>query len=154
MTPVHIHLMLNHLPVFASAIALLLLGYALAREHESYKKLAYVILIAAGLATPMVFLSGERSEEKVEDIAGVSKHALHEHEEAGEAALAVMLTLGAAALLQLLLYAFPNLARLRGKTAFAILLGSALALGWAAWTAKLGGQIRHAEEMGGSAAED
>ena len=148
MTPVHIHLMLNHLPIFFSALAFLLLGFSLLRQQESYKKLAYVILVLAGLTTPIVFLSGERSEKKVEDIAAVSHPTIHAHEEAGEGALSIMLALGAAAGLQLCLYLFPNAARVREKTTFALLIGSALAFGWAAWTAELGGRIRHSEELG------
>jgi hypothetical protein len=148
MNPVHFHLLLNHLPVMGTAFACVLLGFAMLKEMESFKKLAYVILVFSALATPPVFLSGEGAEEKVEHMQGISESAIHDHEEAGEAALAAMIALGVLSLGQLGLYAFPNLTRLRGKTAFAILIASGLAFAWLAWTANLGGLIRHGEELG------
>ena len=148
MTPVHVHLMLNHLPLFATLIAFLLLAFALFRDVEAYKKLAYVILILAGLATPVVFFSGEKSEDSVERIAGVSESAIEEHEEAGEMALAGMCAAGVLAFLQLSLYLFPNFARIRSKTVFLILAAAAIAFGLVAHAANEGGKIRHGHELG------
>ncbi len=151
MTPVHLHLMLNHLPLFATLGAILLLAFALLRNVEPYKKLAYVILILAGLVTPVVFFSGEKSEDKVEHITGVSESAIEEHEEAGEGALAAMSVVGVLAFLQLCLYLFPNMARLRGKTAIVVLAAAAVAFGLVARAANEGGKIRHGEESGAPA---
>lgn len=149
MNSVHVHLLLNHMPVMGTAFACVLLGFAMFKEMESFKKLAYIILVFSALATPPVFLSGEGAEEKVEHLQGVSESVIHEHEEAGEAALAAMIALGFLSLGQLGLYLFPNLARLRKRTAFVILIASGLAFAWLAWTANLGGLIRHGEELGG-----
>lgn len=151
MTPVHIHLMLNHLPLFATLFAILLLAYALFRDVEPYRKLSYVILVLAGLATPVVFFSGGKSEDKVEHIAGVSESAIEEHEEAGESALAAMSVVGVLAFLQLCLYLFPNLSRFRSKSALLILAVSAIAFGLVAHAANEGGKIRHGHELGAPA---
>lgn len=153
MNAVHIHLFLNHLPVMGTAFACMLLGFAMFKEMENFKKLAYVILVFCALATPPVFLSGEGAEEKVEHLQGVSEKAIHEHEEAGETALAAMIALGFLSLGQLGLYLFPNMARLRKRTALVVLIGSGLAFAWLAWTANLGGLIRHGEELGAPASQ-
>lgn len=62
MNPAQIHLMLNHLPVFASAAAALFLAYALMRGNATYQRAAYALLIAAALAAPVVVLSGHGAE--------------------------------------------------------------------------------------------
>lgn len=148
MNAAHFHLLFNHLPVFACATAALLLAFALLKGSEPYKKLAYVLLMAAGISAPAVFFSGDRAEERVEGMPGVSRSALHEHEEAGEAAMAAMLVLGVLATGQLALYAFPNAGRIRERISLVILAGSLASFGWSAWTANLGGKIRHASELG------
>jgi hypothetical protein len=148
MNAAHIHLLFNHLPVFACAAAAMLLAYALIKDSEPYRKLSYVLLVIAGLSAPAVSFSGQRAEERVEGIPGVYRSDLHEHEEAGEAATAAMLALGALAIGNLALYAFPNTGRIRGRIALLILVGSLSAFAWSAWTANLGGKIRHTPELG------
>jgi glucan phosphoethanolaminetransferase (alkaline phosphatase superfamily) len=151
MTPVHIHLMLNHLPLFATVLAILLLAFALFRDVEAYKKLAYVILLSAALVTPVVFFSGGKSEDRVEHIPGIFENAIEEHEESGEGALVAMSVVGVLAFLQLCLYLFPDFARLRRKTAFLVLAASAIAFGLVAHAANEGGKIRHGRELGAPA---
>ena len=153
MNAAHIHLLLNHLPIMGTAFAFLLLAFAMLKEIESFKKLAYAILVFSALATPSVFLSGEGAKERVEHMQGISDKTIEEHEEAGEAALAAMIALGVLSLCQLGLYLFPNLGRLRHRTAFGILIASGLAFAWLAWTANLGGLIRHGEEFGAPASQ-
>jgi uncharacterized membrane protein len=151
MNPAQIHLMLNHVPLFASAAGCLLLAYALLRGNAAYQRLACVVLIAGAVAAPVVMLSGHGAEEKVEGLIGVAESRIHDHEEAGEAAAIGMVVLGLLAAAQLFLGAFPNAARWRRKGAYLVLLGAALAWGWTGWTAHLGGLIRHGAELGSPA---
>jgi hypothetical protein len=151
MNPAQIHLMFNHIPLFGAAVASLLLAYALARRHAAYQRLAYVILVAAALATPIVFFSGHETEEKVEHLIGVAESRIHAHEEAGEAAAIGMVILGVLSAAQLVLGAMPNAAKWRGRGAFVVLLGAVLAWAWIGWTAHLGGLIRHGAELGSPA---
>jgi hypothetical protein len=147
MNPVHVHLMVNHVPVLGAFMACALLGFALLRDHEPYKKLAYVILAIVGLSAPIVAFSGEKAEERIETLAAIPDPAIHAHEEAGEAVEIASGVLGFLAFLQLCSYLFPNMARARGRTAVLLLLGAAASFAWAAYTANLGGKIRHAEEL-------
>lgn len=151
MNPAQIHLMLNHLPLFASGAAALILAYALFRGNAAYQRLAYVLLIAGALAAPAVLLSGHGAEDKVDGLIGVSGGRIHAHEEAGEAAAIGMVLLGVLAAAQLFAGALPNAARWRAKGAYAVLIGALAAWAWTGWTAHLGGLIRHGAELGSPA---
>lgn len=148
MNPIHIHLILNHAPLFGSAAACALLAYALLRDHDAYKRLAYVIMVLAGLVGPLVSFSGDEAAERIEALSVNPDKAIHAHEEAGEAAVVGLGLMGVLAFLQLATYMFPNLARLRKRTALPVLLVSAGVFAWTAYTANLGGKIRHGEELG------
>jgi hypothetical protein len=147
MNPARIHLLANHAPLFCALFACLLLAYALARRHAAYERLAYVLLIAAALAAPVVFFSGHGAEDRVEGLLGVSESRIHAHEEAGEAAAVGLVLLGILAGSQFLLGWFPERGRWRARGAVATLIGAALLSGWLAWTSHLGGLIRHGAEL-------
>lgn len=148
MNPVHIHLMTNHIPVIGTLFAALILAYGVISAKEDIQKLALAMLVVLAIATPLVFFSGEKAEGRVELLAGVEGPDLDAHEEAGEAAFAMMEALGVLAFLQLVLYAFPNTGSLRRKSLRVILFIAAMVAGWMFHTASTGGRIRHREEIG------
>lgn len=148
MNPIHAHLMLNHAPLFGSAAACALLAYALMRDHDAYKRLAYLIMVLAGLTGPIVAFSGDEAAERIESLSVYPDKVIHAHEEAGEAAAVALGLMGVLAFLQSATYMFPNLARLRNRTALLLLLVGAAVFAWTAYTANLGGKIRHGEELG------
>lgn len=139
----HLHLMLSHIPVLGTAFGLGLLLFALWRNSEELKKTALAVLIIAALAAVPVQLTGEPAEDAIKSLPGVSKLFIEEHKEMATVAFIGVEVLGVAALAGLLLFR-------RGKvvpvwfsclTVAASLIVSALM----AWTANLGGQIRHTE---------
>jgi hypothetical protein len=143
MNPAHLHLMLNHLPVVGVPLVAALLCWALLRRsREVYRVALGASVILAALTYP-VFLTGEPAEERVEDAGWMQERLVHQHEERAEAALIAVLVTGAMA-------AF-GLWQTRGdrKPNFAIggvtLAGLAVSAGLLAWTAQLGGPIRHDE---------
>ncbi|MDB5106182.1 MAG: hypothetical protein JWP91_3871 [Fibrobacteres bacterium] len=148
MNPVQIHLALNHAPLFGILSFLALFGYGMYAAKEELKKAGLAGLLVFSLVTPFAFFSGEKSEDRVERLDGISREDIHAHEEAGESAFAFAAGMGAIAAFQLLLYLFPNSAGLRRKTAWAVLLISLIALGTMAYAARTGGHIRHGEELG------
>lgn len=152
MNPIHAHLMLNHIPVLGTAFAAALLAYAMLRGQESFKRLAYACMIIFAALAPFVFLSGRTAEHRIERLAIVPDKAVHAHEEAGEGAFAAVEILGLAALAQMILYMFPAAARLRGRTAYAVMLGALVTFAMLAWAADLGGKIRHGQELGSDGA--
>ena len=148
MSVVHLHLMLNHVPVIGMVFALLILGVAAWRRNDGMGKLGLVVMVGLAAVTAVVFLTGEPAEEAVEKVAGVSEAMIHPHEEAAEAALIVTAIAGLLALVALGVYLRRALPRWVTGAAFTAALVASTMLGWAA---NLGGQIRHTE-IGGTAA--
>ena len=142
MSIVHLHLILNHVPLIGMAFVLLILGVATWRRNDGMGKLGLAVMVGLAAVTAVVFLSGEPAEEAIESIAGVSEAMIHPHEEAAEASLIATLITGVLALVALGIYRRRALPRWVTGTAFTAALVASSMLGW---TANLGGQIRHTE---------
>lgn len=139
---VHLHLALTHVPVIGIPIGLALLGWGAWRRSEDVVRVALVLLAGMGVAALAVYLTGEPAEEAVEHLAGVSESILETHEEAAAWSMYGALALGAMALAGLVLQRTRTLSRaLLG----AIMLAALAVTGSMAYTANLGGQIRHSE---------
>lgn len=150
MNQTHLHLLLNHVPVLGTAFGLGLLAFGLGRQSEDLKKAALVVFVLAALLAVPVYLTGEPAEDAVKALPGVSMPLAERHEQAAAVAFTADLVLGAAALAGLLLFR-------RGKTVPAwfgslVLVVSLVASGLMAWTASLGGQLRHTEIRSGAGA--
>lgn len=143
MNPAHVHLVLTHFPIAGLFFSLLLLAIAKVRRSQEWIGAGLLLLVFSAVLCIPLYLSGEGAEEVAEHISGVSRHDIHEHEEAAEKALVAILVLGSAALAALVWCAkkgtFPqravNYVFLLGVFVFALV----------AWTANLGGSIRHTE---------
>jgi len=143
LNPAHLHLLLNHIPVFGSLFATLLIGWGLLRKSEDVLRLGLALAVVIGIATWGVQLTGEPAEEIVEHLAGVSRRTIHAHEEASEWATYVIAAAAVAALLTLLM-----MRRRRAAARTLALLTLVVSLvGFAAVSraAFLGGEIRHPE---------
>lgn len=143
MNAAHAHLILNHLPVLGVPFGLFVLLWGLFRRSDEVKRLALVVFLLAGLSALPAYLSGSGAEDVVEDIPGVSSVAVSEHEDAAKTALVSALMLASVALAGLLLWGRKPSA---AKALLWVALAAALAVsGLFAWTANLGGHIRHPE---------
>jgi len=155
MSFVHLHLLLNHVPVVGVVFVVLLLAVALWKRNNDIGKLALALLAGIAAVTAIVFLTGEPAEEAVENVAGVSEALIHRHEDVALAALISTGVVGSLALGVLWWYRKQTLPRSLVGGAFVVMLGIS---GLMAWTANLGGQIRHSEirsvgAVGGSEVE-
>ena len=139
----HLHIMLNHIPVFGTLFAALLIAGGLLRKCEDVLRLGLALAIVVGLATYGVQLTGEPAEEVIENMAGVSRRLIHAHEEAAEWVTYVAAAAGLAALVTLLLVRRRHRA-VRGLSVLTLVL-SLVAFAAAARAALLGGEIRHPE---------
>jgi uncharacterized membrane protein len=143
MTATHLHLLLNHVPVLGTAFGLGLLAFGIWRKSNDLQKAALGTFVIAALIGVPAYLTGEPAEEGIESFPGVTGGFIERHESAASIAFTGILILGVIALLGLLFFR-------RGKdvaSPFAILvmLGAFAVTGLMAWTANLGGQIRHIE---------
>lgn len=150
MDAVHLHLVLNHFPIFAVLIGLGILAAAFVLKSAVLKRTALVLFFAAGVVTIPVYLSGEGGEEKVEHLSGVSEDRIEAHEDAAKPALISALVLAAVSLAALLAcFRCPGTSRWLTLAALACALA---VFGLMLRAANLGGQIRHPEIIPGGAA--
>ena len=145
MSVLHLHLLLNHVPVIGALFALLLFGVALVRRETVSVRFALGFTAAMAALAVVVYFTGSAAEDAVENLAGVTESSIHRHEEAAEVTTVVFSIIGGLALLALVWFRSKQpprwiaLAGLAGTLAVTALMG---------WTANLGGQIRHSEIRG------
>ena len=152
MSIVHMHLLLNHIPVVGAFVGIALFGYALARRSSEVTKVSLGLFVVLAAISVAVFLTGEPAEEAIEHLPGFSSGITEEHEEIGRLAMLAIVffgALGAGALTYFRRRPVP-----RWLSAVALLISLSLG-GLMTVTASLGGQIRHTEiRTGASAAEE
>lgn len=143
MNTAHWHLLLNHLPVLGPVFGLGLLALGLWRKSEALKRVSLAVFLLAALLAIPAYLTGEPAEDMVERLPGVSKPIIERHEEAAAAGFTAIVVLGVVAL--------GGLIRYRGSRGVApwfavvVLVATVATSGLMAWTANLGGQVRHTE---------
>lgn len=147
MNAAQIHLALNHAPLFLSIIGGGILILGMIKKNESFKNLSLYFLIAAALFTVPVFLTGEGTEELVENLPGVNENAIEEHENMAKISLIIISITGAISLLAIFLKKNTKMAKLLFTGALLLSLAS---FGFMAQTAHLGGLIRHSELQNGN----
>ena len=139
----HRHLMLNHLPVLGIPFGFGLLLYGVFKKSEELKRTALGTLVIIAVLTIPAYLTGESAEEAVKSLPGVEEPFIEKHDDAAAIAFTALLALGVTA--------FVGLIRFRGARTLPswfthlVLATSVVVGGLMAWTANLGGQIRHTE---------
>jgi len=103
MNGAQLHLALNHLPVVLSIISFGTLLWGSFGKNFEIKKVGLIFVTLTAIFAGIAFLTGESAEEVIEKLPSFSKELVHEHEEAGEAALIVSIIAGVASLAALYL---------------------------------------------------
>lgn len=142
-----IHLALNHVPIFFSIVAGLILLYGFIRKKDQIISLSLYFMITAALFTLPVYFTGEGTEETVEKLPGVSEVLIEGHEEMAKTGLIIILIAGMVALVTLLIKRTASLSR--PFLILCVVLAFA-SFGVMVQTAHLGGQIRHSEIRNGA----
>jgi len=148
MSLVHIHLLLNHVPVVGALFALLLFAAALLLRDVVSTKFALAFTVGLAAVAVAVYFTGEPAEQAVEHLAGVTRESIHQHEEAAELATIAIGILGALSVLTLLVFRARRAPRWVAAAGVVGMLAISALMGW---TANLGGQIRHTEIQASSA---
>lgn len=150
MDAVHLHLILNHVPVLGTIFGFVLLAIGLIRRSDELQRAGLVTFVVAAVITIPVYVSGtiayEPLEELLEDIDPAAEGFIDQHETAGLIAFLVTLVLGIVALATLLVWKRPEIAR---RLVIASLVLAIVVGGVVGWTANIGGQIRHTEIRAG-----
>ena len=143
MNQAHIHLLITHLPIFGSILGGLVLAHGLWTKSTQTNIAAYNIFIISAIGASIAYLTGEAAEETVENIQGIAKNMIDEHEDFAVLALVSLITLGIASIGGLFLTLRKS--ALTSTAAIVILFISLISFGLVARTGYLGGQIRHTE---------
>lgn len=150
----HVHLMVNHYPLYAAFFGVALLVAGMVWSERSLRVVALIVLISAGVLVVVTYVTGSMAEDGLEHVAGVMEGAIDGHEDAAKVTLALMLVTA-------LLAGYALRLELRSR-ASALLQRAVAVLGLAAfisggYTALLGGEIHHPEiratQPAGGAAE-
>ncbi|HKW48383.1 MAG TPA: hypothetical protein VJN70_13130 [Gemmatimonadaceae bacterium] len=142
MSTVHLHLLLNHVPVLGVVFVTLLLCLALVRSSGELAKLSLASLALVGVISILVFVTGEPAQEAIEHLPGFSERLIDRHEDAALVATIAAGCIGAVALGALVVYRRRAVPRWLTLFALVAALGSTGLMGY---VANLGGQIRHTE---------
>lgn len=143
MTPAHVHLMLNHVPILGPMLVLVLIAWGIGRRDWPAARLALMFTIFIGVISIPVYLSGEPAEHALEDIRVLPEATVEAHEEAAVWAFAGLeaLALFAAAVL----WKGRNGQVPSGTLLVAFAVVTLVVTGATVRTAYLGGQITHTE---------
>ena len=140
---IHVHLLLNHLPIFMSAIGLLLLLVAGWRSDQALLRIAFAVLVGSALVTILTYMTGEGAAERAEQLPGVPRVLVDAHHDAALVAGIVVILLGGLAFWALRHYQ-PSIemptALVRG-----VIVGAGVAAALMAYAGFRGGLIRHPE---------
>lgn len=143
MNQTHIHLLITHLPIFGSVFGSLVLAHGLWTKTIQTKIAAYNLLILSSLGAVIAYSTGEAAEETVENIQGVLKSAIDQHEDFAIISLIALIVMGVLSVAAL--YLTLKKSTFTKSIAQVILFVSLISFGLVARTGYLGGQIRHTE---------
>jgi hypothetical protein len=141
------HLLINHLPVIGTWIGTGVLAWGIVTRKEEVRRLALGLLAIVALSAAPAYLSGSEAEDRAQDLPGVSSADVGDHEAAASVSLGGCVVLGLVAIGILLVFRRQKAIAagwLAGVLCLALVCSALLA-----WTAHLGGVIRHPEIRGG-----
>lgn len=143
MTLVHLHLLLNHLPIVGVPLVAALLLYGIVRRQRDVQRAAFLGFVLLAALTVPAYLTGEPAEDAIEHAPGVATALIGRHEALAAVAMGLTAVLGAVALLGLFLSRrdrpVPRLLLAGGVTLSLLTIGALVPTGY------YGGQIRHEE---------
>lgn len=143
MNGAHLHLLVNHIPVFGVAFGLVALLWALARRSADMRCAAIALFLTAAIFGWLASETGESAEKIIEHLPGITKDLIHQHEEAAEAANVSTILLAAFALGLAAVARYKQ--RFLKATEIIVVILALVSSGLMARAAYLGGQISHPE---------
>jgi hypothetical protein len=142
-TPAHLHVLLNHIPIIGLPIMAALLIWGLLRREDAVIRVALIGTVLVAIGTWGVDLTGDPAIDDIRDQAWFNRAVVHAHEDAGDKTNILAIVAGIAALGTLVM------ARGGKPVSRPFAVGSLLLLAFAAmcafWAGWEGGKIRHTE---------
>ncbi|RYG30718.1 MAG: hypothetical protein EOO01_36345, partial [Chitinophagaceae bacterium] len=94
MNQAHVHLMVTHLPIVGTMLGILVFAFAIWRKSEQTKNAAYLLFILCAFGAIIAYLTGEGTEEIIENQPGISEMSIEQHEEFAIYSLTAVILLG------------------------------------------------------------
>lgn len=143
MNQTHIHLLITHLPIIGSILGGFVLIHGIWTKSHQVLIAAYNVLIVSAIGAVIAYATGEGAEDGVENIPGIAKSMIDQHEDSAVISLIALIILGAISVVGLLVTLKKS--SLIRPVALVALFISVVGFGLIARTGYLGGQIRHTE---------
>ena len=142
-TPAHLHVLINHIPIIGVPIIALFLLWGLARRDEPVVRAALIGTVLIAICTYITVLTGDGAKDDVLTRSWVNKELVEAHEAAGDWANYAGIVIGVAALGTLFLARKGRpVPRAAAFGVFCLMLVATAILARASWE---GGKIRHDE---------
>jgi len=148
---VHLHLLVNHVPILGSIFALLLLVASFLWPSDALRRAALGTLIVVAVFGIVADQSGEPAEDAIRGFPGVRREVIHEHEEMADKSYLVAGVLGLFAVVALVRWRRTTIPR---GASVAALVGAVIVSGMMVYTGLLGGRVRHTELRPGATPTD
>lgn len=143
MNQAHLHLLIAHLPVIGSILGGLVLVHGLWTMTNQTIIAAYNLFIISSIGAVIAYWTGEAATKTVDNIQGISKIVIEQHEDSAMIALVALIILGLVSLIGLFLTIKKS--SFSRTVAWCILFFSIISFGLVARTCYIGGRIRHTE---------
>jgi uncharacterized membrane protein len=149
----HLHLLVNHAPIFGAlfALATLLVSFFWVSASDVLRRVALLFLVFTGIAAAAANLSGDAAEDAIRGFPGVRRAVIHEHEDMGDKSYFAAGVVGLVAIGALVRWRRAPIPR--GAT-YGVLVGAAVVTGMMVYTGLLGGRVRHTEVRPGATPSD
>lgn len=137
----HLHLILNHAPLFCLIFGFCLSIYSIRKKSDEAAKIAMFTYVIATLMSIGTYFSGNRAEEFVISLQGIDKQALSNHEKIAKIANFLTIINGSVSLS----WFFVKSEYTKRYVLIGITAISLMSLGYMSKSANTGAQIRHSE---------
>jgi uncharacterized membrane protein len=148
----HWHLVLNHLPLVGTLVAVCLLAGAWAAGSRDVTRASLLLFVVLALVAIPTFTTGAAARWALQDAPDISARAVSAHQDAALVALAALLVTGWLAWFAL--WRDRRRLTIDAWSRPAVLGLGTMALALMLWTARLGGDIHHGEIRGGESEGD
>lgn len=150
MNQAHLHLLFNHLPILGTLFGLLILAGGFFLKNNTVKRTALGIFVLSAIFAIPAYLTGERAEEIVESLPGVTENLIEAHDEMANIFLWMVGALGIISLVAFYTdYKSKKIAPMLYTLTFVAAIGTMI---FAQQVGASGGKIRHTEIRSGATA--
>ena len=143
MDELHLHLIVNHLPIIFPIVGIIILLIGIFSKSEVTKRNAYVIFILGAITSIAAMVTGENAENSATKIAGLSESLIEKHVDISEIFAILTYVLGGISLVALIL-SFKN-SVISKYAPFAVGLLAIVCVFFGQKVGTTGGEVKHTE---------